>query len=221
MHGTTQRIPREVFLQVEQPTLIPLPAQRYESSVFVERKVNAYGHIAYGQNFYSVPYQYAGESLTLKVSDSLLRVYKDQQEVALHTLHLGNGEFITQDSHKPPYKQYKSKEHYQQKAQQLGDSVAAFLEALQLHQPHHWRDMINGIYALSKSYEANTVNLACQRALAYGAYSYLAVKNICQKGLCQLETDQALPEGLGGFGQPLNLGSSAESYIIPHGVPTC
>jgi hypothetical protein len=203
VHGTTQRVPAEVFLQTEQPVLIPLPALRYESSVFVERKVNAYGHIAYGQNFYSVPYQHAGESLTLKVSDQLLRVYKNHQVVALHTIHPGKGEFITQESHKPPYKQYKSKEHYQLKARQLGDSVAAFLDALQVHQPHHWRDMINGVCALSRTYASDTINSACQRALDYGAYSYLAVKNICQKGLCQQEAEHALPQGLGGFGQPL------------------
>lgn len=208
LHGTTQWIPRQVFQEVEQKALLALPSLRYQVSVYLERKVNGYGHIAYGRNFYSVPYQYAGQVLTLKVSDTLLAIYQQHQQVALHPLSESKGEFITQESHKPPYKQSKSKEHYQQKAEQAGSEVAAFLLALQEHQPYHWRDMINGICALTRSYEKELINQACRRALAYQAYSYRAVKNICQKGLADLSentdpVDTSLPAGMGGFAPDL------------------
>lgn len=204
VHGTTQRIPRQVFEETERMALSPLPAIRYQLSLYLERKVNAYGHIAYGRNFYSVPYQYTGQVLTLKVSDSLLTVYQQHQQVALHPLSAGKGEFITQESHKPPYKQSKSKAHYQQKAEQIGPDALTFLLALQEHQPHHWREMISGVCALSKSFEKALINQACQRALAYGAYSYRAVKNICQKGLLDQEPTDALPTGLGGYAPDLS-----------------
>lgn len=209
LHGTTQWVPRQVFVDVEQKALLALPALRYQVSVYLERKVNTYGHIAYGRNFYSVPYQYTGQLLTLKVSDATLSVFQQHQQVALPALSGAKGEFITQESHKPPYKQSKSKEHYQQKAQEVGPEVVAFLLALQEQQPFHWRDMITGICALTRSYEKPLINQACQPALAYQAYSYPAVKNICHKGLSDLPSsldllETSLPVGLGGFAPNLS-----------------
>ena len=72
-HGTTHKIPAEVFAQIEKPTLLPLPAQRFEIFRIEERKVNRLGHISFQCNYYSVPHIHVGKSLTVK-SLSLIHI---------------------------------------------------------------------------------------------------------------------------------------------------
>ncbi len=46
----------------------------------------------------------------------------------------------------------------------------------------YWAQPVKGILSLTKKYPIEIVNLACKRALAYGAYQYQTVKNICENG---------------------------------------
>jgi len=86
IHGTTRKVPRAVFQQEERTALLPLPPQRFEYYQVEERKVNRMGHIAFRQNYYSVPYTYAGQTLRVESNEKVLRIFEQQTEVAIHAL---------------------------------------------------------------------------------------------------------------------------------------
>jgi hypothetical protein len=75
VHGTTRKVPLEVFKGQEQAQLLRLPALRYQSCSLEKRKVNAFGHISYRQNFYSVPCAYVGQRMLIRATDTMLRIY--------------------------------------------------------------------------------------------------------------------------------------------------
>jgi len=205
VHGTTRKVPLEVFTQVEGKTLLPLPPQRYEHFEMEHRKVAVYHHIVYKYNYYSVPHEHTGEELMIRSNGSILRIYKDHQEIALHSINSGQGQYITREEHKPPNKQRRSREYYLEKASQIGPSAILFLESAEEHKPRHWHDMIRGVISLTKDHDPQAVEQACQRALDFGAISYQTVKNILEKGLYDLTMENLSITNLGGYGHELGI----------------
>lgn len=205
LHGTTRKVPLDIFYGQEQAQLLRLPALRFQSYSLEERKVNAFGHISYKQNYYSVPCAYVGQTLLIKATNTMLRIYHREQQVALHAIASTKGNYITQEAHKPVYKQKKSESYYRQQVGSIGSHALDFMQALQQHRPYHWHAMIRGILHLSKHYDAAIVDNACKRALAYGALSYQVVKRICQKQLSDVAIQECIVETMGGFPNDLSL----------------
>src|SRR5450759_2387849 len=54
LHRETKRRPIDLY-QEEKPHLLSLPARAYDTAQVFYRTVNSEGHVAYLQNFYSVP----------------------------------------------------------------------------------------------------------------------------------------------------------------------
>lgn len=205
IHGTTKKVPYEMFIQTEKENLITLPGLRYEIYQIVERKVNQYGHITFEHNYYSVPYEYTGQKLVIKSNGSILKIFKDQKQVALHSIDSGKGNFITCEYHKPPYKQYKNKEYYLEKASGLGQQTYLFCQQIIKVKPYEYQRMINGILSLANKYGHAIINSACQRALQYNAISYTSVKNICEKGLYHIPIENLSVNNADGYNQDLSV----------------
>lgn len=206
LHGTTRKIPLEEWKKTEKQALSPLPALPYQICRLEFRTVNRYGHIAYGYNFYSVPYQYTGQSVMVKNQGTLLRIYKDQKEIAIHPTENGaKGNFITQEPHKMPWKQTKPGNYYEHRASQMGESVLQFLEMLQKKSPDHWHRSMQGIFHLEKNHSSESVNLACQRAIQFKSISYRSVKDICEKNWFACQSGEHNSVLGGGYYQELSL----------------
>ena len=208
IHGTTRKVPARIFESVEKKTLLPLPAERFMILSIEKRKANAYSHITYQYNYYSVPHQYAGQELVIQCSGSVVKIYKDNDQVAIHALHDGQGAYIIKEEHKPPYKQKKSREYYEERIMAIGSNAILFMQELEKVKPRHWHEMLRGILNLEKQYDKQAIDLSCARALSYGAVSYREVKNILEQKLYQtdLEGGSASSEfiTLGGYGHDLS-----------------
>ncbi|HNY10795.1 MAG TPA: IS21 family transposase, partial [Candidatus Wallbacteria bacterium] len=187
VHGTTRRVPREAFADVEKAVLKPLPAARYEIYRIENRKVNSYGHVAFRHNFYSVPHKYAGMEVSIKFNGRVIRIYKDFDEIALHPLMEEKGHFVTNEEHKSPYKQAKPEGYHESRCDKIGENAGKFLEHLKEHNPHSWHKMAMGIYRLSEIHGRDAVDSACGRAMEYGMLRYRDIKRICEGGLFKNE----------------------------------
>jgi hypothetical protein len=87
IHRETKRRPIDLCAE-EKPHLLGLPAQPYDTAQVLYRTVDADGHIAYPQNFYSVPWQRIGELLPVRVTEKELIIYgPDVKEIARHELY--------------------------------------------------------------------------------------------------------------------------------------
>ena len=203
-HGTTRKIPSEVFNLEERNTLAPLPSLRYNYPMIELRKVDSYGHIHHLYNFYSVPYYMKGSELVVKITGNILRVYEGQLEVACHAIVEGYGKYVTRDEHKPPYKVKKDLQWYEEKASEMGPDVIDFMQKARQSRPIHWYDYMKGVISLCHLYSHEDINLACKRAVRYNSISYQTVKNILDKKL-HIEEQQFQPSNntLGGWGHEL------------------
>jgi transposase len=83
VHGTTRRQPVELFT-AEKPLLIPLPPQPYDVGVIRQARANSQFRVTVDTNTYSVPAEYAGAAMTLKLYPDVLCLYHQDKLVARH-----------------------------------------------------------------------------------------------------------------------------------------
>ncbi|MCY0905721.1 IS21 family transposase [Arthrobacter sp. H14-L1] len=76
-----------VFTTEEKPLLQPLPAAPFEiSSWSYKRKVNKNAHVVWARNFYSVPFSHIGALVDLRVTETMLEVYRGDERLTSHLL---------------------------------------------------------------------------------------------------------------------------------------
>jgi transposase len=76
-----------VFTTEELPLLRPLPAVPFEISTWsYKRKVNKNAHVVWARNFYSVPFSHIGALVDLRVTETMLEVYRGDERLTSHLL---------------------------------------------------------------------------------------------------------------------------------------
>jgi hypothetical protein len=99
MQGTVQEVVAARFAR-EAPSLQALPAQRYDTSYLEHRHVSWDSYIQVRGNRYSVPAQFVGQVVAIRISlDGRLRVVADDQVVATHQLQAPDSGWVTVAEH--------------------------------------------------------------------------------------------------------------------------
>jgi hypothetical protein len=89
--------------------LKPLPATLFEISEWKEAVVHPDCHIQVQKCFYSVPFNYIGQKLRVRMTDKRIEVFSaDTDLVAAHNKAQGVGMYKTTESHLPPHAYQKS-----------------------------------------------------------------------------------------------------------------
>lgn len=201
VHGTTRKVPQEVFNSTEKQSLGVLPAVRYQITDISSRKVSRLAHISYRYNYYSVPAQYAGMYVRIESNGTLLKIFYNRTRIALHSISQDLGAYISLEEHKPEYKKSVSREEYHQRMAAIGPYASELFVLLEKNVPTHWHAMTRGILHLKKSFDDDIINRACKRAIRFNALSYQHIKRICQSGLYRqdesLEAQVTYTEGYG------------------------
>ncbi len=189
VHGTTRKIPIEVFEAEEKSKLIALPINEFKMSTVGSRKVYHDCHIYVGYNYYSVPFEYVGKQVDIELTDKILKVFYNHKEIAMHVKQEGRGNFSTNDAHYPKYKRMSQTEYqdkYQAKMADIGPYAEQLFFVLMEKHPANWGRITQGVLSLLKSYSKDVVELSCKRAICYGALTYQVIKNICYNGSYKL-----------------------------------
>lgn len=192
IHGTTRKIPDEVFSQEEKFLLNPLPLERFKMPNTGIRRVYHDCHIFVDYNYYSVPFDYVGKEVEIELDNSILKIYYAGHIIATHSCLPGKGEFSTVASHYPKYKVYTETEYqekYQSKMLAIGPYAGQLFSLIIQQRPTDWSRSVQGILALTKKYPSAIVERSCKRAVAYGIYQYQTIKNICANGSYNLPVD--------------------------------
>jgi transposase len=179
VHGRTKQTPLALYA-LELPHLIPLPAQPYDVSPVCYRVVNVEGDIVYRQNRYSVPWQYIGRTLPVRVTETAVIVYDPQvREIARHPVfpRLVTGQCRHLPAHRPAEDVPQRQAQLQARFAELGEAAARFLDAL-LRTQRYGKDQAQRVLALLATYHRADVQAALERAVRYGAFSYAAVERI-------------------------------------------
>jgi transposase len=178
-HRETKRRPIDLF-EEEKPHLLVLPARAYDTARVLYRTVDPDGHIAYLQNFYSVPWQRIGELLPVRITEKELIVYgPDVKEIARHELyHSGtSGEKRSLPAHAPGRDHLQKRELLKQRFAEFGPDGARFFDQL-LRARRNGKDEAARVLGLLSIYHREDLARALERACRYRAFSWSAVERI-------------------------------------------
>src|SRR5215471_12224252 len=178
-HRETKRRPIDLF-EEEKPHLLALPARAYDTARVLYRTVDPDGHIAYLQNFYSVPWQRIGELLPVRVTENELIVYgPDVKEIARHELYPSGttGQRHSLPAHSPGRDHQQKRELLKQRFAEFGPNGVLFFEEL-LRARRNAKNEAARVLALLMVYRREDLARALERACRYRAFSWSAVERI-------------------------------------------
>ena len=188
IHGTTREAPLTRFAELEKSLLSALPDAPPEPATWAKVKVHRDAHVQYRQNYYSVPFRLAGQTLWLKATDTMVTLYREQEAVAAHVRATGHGQRKTVTDHMPSAAQAWQLQDTQwclSQAEQVGPACCALVHALFGDAVLIRMRAVQGVLRLKQKYGATRLEAACSRANHYGTQSYKVVKSILEKGLDQ------------------------------------
>jgi transposase len=179
IHRETKRRPIDLFAE-EKPHLLGLPVRPYDTARILYRTVDPEGHIAYLQNFYSVPWQRIGELLPVRVTENELIVYgPDVKEIARHELYPSGtiGKKRSLPAHSPGRDHHQKRELLRQRFAEFGADGVRFFDEL-LRTRRNGKDEAARVLGLLTVYRREDLMQALERAGRYRAFSWSAVERI-------------------------------------------
>jgi len=182
-----------VFAELDAPALQPLPKTRWVPTEWKRTKVHIDYHVEIDRHLFSVPYQYIGEVLDVKVTPNLVEIFRKGRPVASHRR--TRARYTTKAEHMPS----SHREHRKWNpprvvatAKRIGPHTSQLVDQLLSSKPHPeqgYRPCL-GIVRLADKYDEDRLEAACRRALAYSSVSYKSVKSILEKGLDRIEEEE-------------------------------
>jgi hypothetical protein len=185
-HGTTGKVPLEVFEADEKCALSPLPRATYEVTVWKKATVHRDTHVSFDRRLYSVPWQLIGSEVWVRASPRVVVIYADDIRVAAHDRD-GAGYRSTKPEHLPEHRgdgRHRSREHWEMRADAIGHEVGLLVREifdaddvlLQLR-------TVQSIVTHLESFPPERARAACARARHFGSYGYGVIKNILRRAL--------------------------------------
>ncbi len=197
VHGTTKKIPSQVFEREEKQTLLPLPQEAFSFFNRCERVVWLNCHINFESNYYSVPFSYVEKTVSVRWNEQIVRIIYHGEEIALHKRTTGTGNFITQSFHLPADKIYSEKEfqlRHETKMREIGTNAYQYFHLLLKKQPRYWQQTLRPIYGMVAEYGAVPVDKALGRVVLYGAIDVRIIRNILEKKLYEIVETVEVPD---------------------------
>jgi transposase len=182
IHGSTRRQPVELFA-AEKPQLKPLPSQPYDVGLIRPARANSQFRVTVDTNTYSVPAEYAGAALTLKLYPEVLCFYHQDKLIARHVRCYDRH----QDFEDPDHPRALLAERRRGRDQKLmlrllsltpkAEPFYLGLQERRLNVLHHVRKIV----ALSEIYGTDRTARAIQDALEFQAFSCEYIANLLEQ----------------------------------------
>jgi len=185
-HGTTGKKPLEVFNQIEQATLLPLPVVPFDPVIWKAAKVHRDSHVIFERRLYSVPWQKIGREVWIRATSATVLVYCDDERIATHSRR-GRGHRSTDDGHLPPHRvdlRHRSRRYWEQRADRRGLEVGRFIrEVFESDDVLSQLRTVQAMVTHLETFPDDRARAACERARFFGNYTYYGLKNILRKAL--------------------------------------
>lgn len=197
IHGTTRKVPMQVFEAEEKVKLQSLPYAPFAFFNRGTRTVTSNCHIHFANNYYSVPSYLVGKDVTTRWNEHLLRIIHQGEQVALHSITREIGTYVTNRSHLPDYKVYSETEYqarFEAKFADMGEDSHQYFQQLLKQKESYWFRTVRVILGLREQYGSEAVNKSLKRALYYSVTDVGTIKNILEKKLYATATEPKLLE---------------------------
>jgi transposase len=173
VHGTTKKVPAEVFLS-EQKHLKPVPSMKVPKEI-VTRTVRKDNTIMHRGNRYTVPYgtYHPGCELKLEEAGQTIRLFNQQsgELVAEHVVAFEKGKLIQNSNHLRDHR-VKVEQLFEKTLSILGDrpAVRAMLEGIRREKPRYVREQCLILEKLAALFPAEIVSEALKYCLERKLY---------------------------------------------------
>lgn len=180
---------KQVFEELDQDALLPLPEHPYEFARWKNARVNIDYHVAFEDHYYSVPHTLVGQEVRLRATEHILQIFHGGRQVAIHPLSHAQGSFSTSAEHMPsqrpaPFQGHRfvlntDSDWLLREAAKVGPHTAAYMTAVLRSRPfpqQAFRTCL-GILDLARKYLPSQLELACQRLLSAKLLTYQDLKS--------------------------------------------
>lgn len=188
---------RDLFEELDQAVLLPLPERPYEFARWKNARVNIDYHVAFENHYYSVPHTLVGQEVQIRATERMLEVFHRSQQVALHPLSPVSGRFSTCADHMPGHHRFvlsQDSDFFLREAAKVGPQTAAYMTAVLRARPYPQQAFRTclGILDLARKYLPAQLETACQRLLPGKLLTYRDLKSELER-LTQNAPVQPLP----------------------------
>lgn len=190
----------DTYLEEEKPYMLSLPSSPYVFAIWKEGKLQFDCHVAFDHHFYSAPYQYLGEELQVRATNTSVDLFYHGKSIATHNRLWGKKKYSTIEAHMPPDKLFFSnldEGKLKAMAKKIGPNTyevcTRILEDCIIIEQGYRSTL--GLINLQKKYSGDRLESACIRALSgQSKLSYGLVKMILEKNLDQDPSAPSKPE---------------------------
>ena len=130
---------RQLFEEVDQGALLPLPEHPYEFARWKNARVNIDYHVAFEGHYYSVPHPLVGQEVRIRATERMLEIFHRGQQVAIHPLSTLQGQFSTSPDHMPSHHKFvlnTDSDWLLREAAKVGPHTAAYMTAVLRSRPY-------------------------------------------------------------------------------------
>ncbi len=184
----------QLFEQVEQPALSPLPVERYEIKELSFATVMQNGHVLLSRDkhYYSVPFQYIRKKVKIMYTRSKVEVYYKYNRIALHPRSKTTFNYTTVKEHLASTHQFVTDwtpQRFIDWAASIDEDVKQFITLLleKKQHPEQSYKSCMGVLSYVKKVGNQRLANACKRALEYNIYNYKIIGKILENGYDMLE----------------------------------
>jgi transposase len=179
---------RSEYLKYDLPSMRILPREHYEYANWVDATVNTDYHAEAEKNWYSVPYTYAHQIVSVRLTSKTAEVFHNNVRIASHLrIAAGARKYATEKEHMPPeHVAYlgMTKETMLQWAAEVGENttemVKHIFERVKVEEQGYRSCM--GLKRVYKTYGKERFEKACGTALTVSGYGSSYVERILKSG---------------------------------------
>lgn len=173
---------RQLFEEVDQPELRPLPETPYTYATWKKARVNLDYHVEFAKHFYSVPHTLIHEEVQIKATERMVEIFHKGQSVALHPRSSATGRFTTRAEDMPSTHRFVVEldaDWLLRQAQAVGPATTEYVKALLKARPfpeQAYRSCL-GVLSLTRKFPPSHLETACQRLQVSHVFSYRDLKH--------------------------------------------
>ena len=193
IHGETREQPVARF-EKERSYLNPLPRHRFDIATVSQVRASRQFRIVVDTNRYSVPAEYAGKALTLKIYPDRICLYCDNKLIARHARSYDRHQDIEDPDHPKQLLLWRKKAREQKIIMRFlalsprADQYYQKLEQRRMNPFHHMQKIV----ALSEIYDPEAVARAMEDAFTFQAFSCEYIVNLLEQRTRRLPEPGAL-----------------------------